>query len=1099
MSTPLNPPRGTYIYTECFKAPPGGFGGHNRFLKLLLFLFSLNTWIYGQKAHIKEESNSILTYPYSDPNPVPAMAVSSMASPFYPYYVFDGYTDAGINKDWKVVSLDNDFINVTVLPEVGGKVWGAIEKSTGLEFVYQNHVMKFRAIGIRGPWTSGGIEHNFGLDLGHAPWTASPVDYIVTQNKDGSVSCIVGGLDLASRTQWRVNILLPKDKAYFETQSMWYNPTPLHDAYLSWENGGFRASGDLQFFFPGIYYIGHDGAVNPWPADKEGRDLSFYKNNNFGSSKSYHVSGLFTSWFGGYWHDSDFGFGHSAPYSDVPGKKIWIWSLARDGAIWEDLLTDKDGQYIEAQSGVKFNQANRESGYNSPYNQLSMRPHYTETKTEYWFPLVKTKGVADASDYGTLNVIPSADSLEILVSPNGAIADSLVIQTNGQTLFSTFIKLQPLQLWHRKIPIKGHETEKIEVRIGKNQLSYSSDNSDLITERPSGSASDIVYNTAEHLFLLAEDMNAMREYDNAFEYYTECLKKEPGHSRALYRLAELYYRRAEYTEALNTAKKILVNNTYDGSANLISGMSLRRLQKLNQAEEAFSVAARTMEYRSAAFLQIAGLRIQKEDFSGGAEFAKKALDFNRYNIPAYELLATCYRKLNNIEEAEKTLNNLLEIDPLDHYARFEQYLLNPSPEKLKSFTSLIRNELPYETYLELAVEYVNQGLDNEAIKVLEQSPSYPVVYYWLAYLYRNSSDEKSRICLNKAIEMSPFLVFPHRLETIPVLTWATERDPSWKSKYYLGLIYWHILRNEKAAELFELCGDIPDFAPFYIARGSLFLNIQTEPCHPCDDFSTALKIDPGEWRTWHYLIKFLQSNGAYQKELENSREAYSRFPENPVIGTDFAKALLNAGKHSECIKVLGKVKILPQEGAHEGHDIFELANLFLAVDMAEKGKFREAIKYLDTSRDWPENLGAGKPYDPDTRLQDYISGYCYEMLNKQYPANDCYKRIMNYSLIVKDQYQEPANLFIANKILINNGKKAEADLAIETWKTEQDSLFKWKISSGSSSPKAQWLIAVNQGDETRAKELEKQISSDPAENRFRIFLRAYYNFNKIKK
>ncbi len=128
-----------------------------------------------------------------------------------------------------------------------------------------------------------------------------------------------------------------------------------------------RLSMILQFYFPGNYYIGHDGAVSPWPVDNEGRDLSVYKDNNFGTSKSYHVSGYYTNWFGGYWHNADFGFGHWAPYSDAPGKKIWIWSLARDGAIWEDLLTDTDGQYIEAQSGVKFNQASRESGYNSPY------------------------------------------------------------------------------------------------------------------------------------------------------------------------------------------------------------------------------------------------------------------------------------------------------------------------------------------------------------------------------------------------------------------------------------------------------------------------------------------------------------------------------------------------------------------------------------------------------------------------------------------------------------------------------------------------------------------------------------------------------------
>ena len=710
---------------------------------LLIAALLVNSEVIGQKSVIKEESRSILTYPFSDPNPVPAMAVSSMASPFYPYFVFDGYTDQGIKKEWKVISLDNDFINVTVLPEVGGKVWGAIEKSTGMEFVYQNHVLKFRAIGIRGPWTSGGIEHNFGLDLGHAPWTASPVDYIIKENNDGSVSCTVGGLDLASRTQWRVNILLPKDKAYFETRSMWYNPTPLHDAYLSWENGGFRASDDLQFFFPGNFYIGHDGSVNPWPVDKEGRDLSWYKNNNFGTSKSYHVSGFYTNWFGGYWHDAGFGFGHSALYSDVPGKKIWIWSLARDGAIWEDLLTDSDGQYIEAQSGVKFNQANRESGYNSPYNQLSMRPDYTETKTEYWFPVLKTMGMADASEYGTLNVIHSKDSLQIYISPNSGIKDSLVITIDGRNFFSTYISLNPLKLCYQSISLKGVDYKDLSVRFGKDLLYFNPDNKDKIIARPFKSAVNQDYNSAEHLFRLAEDMNAMRDYNQAMEYYQECLDKEPTHSRALYRIAELYYRKAEYSEALISANKILENDTYDGSGNFICGMTLRREGKLNQAEEAFSVAARTMEYRSASYLQIAGLKIQKGDLAAAVQYANKALDFNRYNIMAYEILVTAYRKLNNPGESESALNVLLEIDPLNHYARFEHYLLNPTDDNLKSFKDLIRNELPHETYLELAVEYVNLGLEDEAIKVLEQSPSYPTVYYWLAYLHRNDSEEKS--------------------------------------------------------------------------------------------------------------------------------------------------------------------------------------------------------------------------------------------------------------------------------------------------------------------------------------------------------------------
>ena len=381
-------------------------------------------------------------------------------------------------------SLDNDFINVTVLPAVGGKVWGAIEKSTGREFVYQNHVLKFRAIGIRGPWTSGGIEHNFGLDLGHAPWTSSPVDYISKVNPDGSVICIVGGLDLASRTQWRVRIHLPKDKACFTTESMWYNPTPLHDAYLSWENAGFKASGDLQFYFPGTYYIGHDGAVNPWPMDSKGRNLSMYRENDFGSSKSYHVSGLFTGWFGGYWHDADFGFGHYALYTDAPGKKIWIWSLARDGAIWEDLLTDCDGQYIEAQSGVKFNQANRESGFNSPFDQLSLRPYYTETKTDYWFPVKNTDGMVDASPSGTMNVTTSGDSLRIMISPNSQINDSLKVSLDGESLYSSFVSLIPMRVFRKDILLPEGNFQTLQVTLGNNLLSYTSDHKGRETGRP---------------------------------------------------------------------------------------------------------------------------------------------------------------------------------------------------------------------------------------------------------------------------------------------------------------------------------------------------------------------------------------------------------------------------------------------------------------------------------------------------------------------------------------------------------------------------------------------------------------------------------------
>jgi tetratricopeptide (TPR) repeat protein len=1059
------------------------------FILFLALPLLLNFNLFAQDATIKEETRSILTYPFSDPNPVPVMALNSMVRPFYPYFIFDGYTDKGEWKDWKVITLDNEYITVTILPEVGGKVWGAVEKSTGKEFVYQNDVMKFRAIGIRGPWTSGGIEHNFGLDLGHAPWTASPVDYYLKKEPDGSVSCTVGGLDLASRTQWRVKIRLPEGKAYFETSSMWYNPTPLHDAYLSWENAAFKASEDLQFFLPGNYYIGHDGAVKPWPVDDQGRNLDMYRENNFGSSKSYHVSGFYSTWFGGYWHDSGFGFGHWTPYSDAPGKKIWIWSLARDGAIWEDLLTDNHGQYIEAQSGVKFNQANPESGYHSPYNQLSIRPFYTETKDERWFPVLGIGGMSAASGAGTIFVTRTDGSLKVSVSPVVPVYDTLKIYADGKVIFSDFIRLEPLQLYEQILESSISENSTIQVTIGGNLLTYYSDDREITTDRPDKTIISNDYTSAEHFFYLAEDMNAMRDYPGALQHYLTCLEKESIHTRALYRIAEMYYRMGLYEEALQHARRALEINTYDPGSNFISGVIHRKLGDKVRAEEAFSVAARSMEFRSGSYLQIAELRMAVADYSCAAAYSQKALDFNRYNIPARECLATCFRKINKPEAASAILDELLEIDPLDHYARFEKYLAEPTEDHLNDFRSLIRNELPQETYLELAVSYINRGLREEAEKVLELAPSCPEVFYWLAFLNRQSSTEKSRDYLMQAAVLSPDFEFPSRHEAIPVLEWAMQQDDSWKTKYYLGLIWWNMNRTDKTLELFALCSDKPDWAPFYLARAILFQRNGNNGTDVLNDLKKAVNIGPGEWRTWHFLSTYYRSAGSFSELLVNTREAYKHFPANPVIGIDLAKALIHSGDFNECLRVLEKIRILPQEGAHEGHDIFELANLSLAVQLPEQKKYREALQYLENSKRWPENLGAGRPYDPDERLQDYLLAYCYRKTGDTVMEKKCQQQIIEYSRLKWGGDSDPSNICIANQVFVENGLVDEAAIEMKQWIAEQDSLRNWSISAGSSSRKVRWVIARYYGKYVEAKALEEEIASVPTEVRFRLLLK----------
>lgn len=128
-------------------------------------------------------------------------------------------------------------------------------------------------------------------------------------------------------------------------------------------------------------------------------------------------------------------------------------------------MTDTHGQYIEAQSGVKLNQAAPESGFNTPFNQLYMRPFYTETKSEYWFPVKETAGMIDASPTGTLNLVKSKDSLYISFCPNIPIRDSLTVSSDGATVLSEFLQLKPMQVYHDEgQKVKELELEALEHR-----------------------------------------------------------------------------------------------------------------------------------------------------------------------------------------------------------------------------------------------------------------------------------------------------------------------------------------------------------------------------------------------------------------------------------------------------------------------------------------------------------------------------------------------------------------------------------------------------------------------------------------------------------
>lgn len=928
---------------------------------------------YAQQAsQIKEYTKSFTTYPFSDPDPIP-----DPSSKIYPYNHFDGYTNTAIQKEWKVVELENEYIKVLILPEIGGKIWAATEKKTGKEFIYYNHVVKFRDVAMRGAWTSGGIESNYGT-IGHTPNCSTPVDYITRKNADGSVSCIVGTLDLLTRTTWRIEINVPTDKAYFTTRSFWFNASGIEQPYYHWMNAGIKASGNLEFIYPGTAFIGHEGETGDWPINtKNGKNISWYNNNNFGSYKSYHVLGAYTNFFGGYWHDDKYGVVRYSAHDDKPGKKLWIWGLSQQGMIWEKLLTDADGQYVEIQSGRLFNQSAEGSAL-TPFKHRGFAPYATDTWTEYWYPVMDTKGYVYANTYAALNVIQEKGWLKIYISPVQAMKETITIVQNGKSIYNKPVTLLPLTVFADSIQVTD-ASQAIQVQIGTDKLLWKAIDSEKNLNRPVSTPSSFDNNSMYGLYLQGKNNIYFRNYIVAEEKLRACLEKESGFVPALADLSMLLYRKMNYEEALAVAKKALSINTYDPAANYYYGLINKQLGKKTDATDGFDIATQSEEFRTPAFTELAKLYFSSSEISNerAIQYAKKALQYNQQNIDALQVLAVIYRLQKNKTGATEILSRILQYDPLNCFAKFENYIWEKTDDSKKLLTHSVRNEQPDQTYLELALWYYGIGCSTECTQVLELSPPTTEINYWLAYLTRNTITEKTYYEKAKATNTYPS--FPFRTESAIPLRWFVNKTPDWQPTYNLALLERAIGNTGRSIELLVSCAQQPDIAVFYSTRAKLH-SANSTGCEA--DIKKAIELDPQQWRFYKQLTELYNSQGRFAEAVTIAQSYYQKNQSHYIMGMLAAKTLLMDKKFGESAQILDKIVVIPYEGATDGRQLYKEAHLMLSVEAIKKNNYKKAISEIALARQWPERMGVGKPYteDIDERLENFLLYLCYSKL-----------------------------------------------------------------------------------------------------------------------
>lgn len=1033
---------------------------------ILLCATSLLQPLFAQQATVTETVETVKTYPFSDPDPV-----ADPSDLFYPYFRFDGFSAKGTDRQWKVVSLENDYIKLTLFPEIGGKIWGAVDKTTGKEFIYNNHVVKFRDIAIRGPWTSGGIEFNFGI-IGHAPTSSTPVDYVTRQKPDGSVSCYVSSYELVTRTLWTVEVNLPKDKAYFTTTTTWHNSSSIDQPYYQWMNAGYPAAGNVEFCYPGTNYIGHGGELHSFPLDEQGRDISWYEKNDFGNSKSYHIVGKYNDFYGAYWHDNDFGSIHHADYDEKLGMKIFLWGLSREGGIWEDLLTDTNGQYIELQSGRMYNQPASNSSL-TPYKHTAFGPQATDRWTEYWFPVKGIKGVSKASRIGALNVLREDGFLKLYFSPLQKLSTTIKLYEGEKEMNSIPLNCGVLETWKDSIPLnKAVAAGRLKVVVGEDLLVYSEVPSDNITSRPKQLPADFDWSSAYGLYTQGEQWMNQKVLDKAEKFLLASLEKDPYFVPALTDLASLYYRQGRYDEALARCETALSINTYDGDVNYLYGLCNMALGNHTDAKDGFSVASYSPGVRSAAYEKLAEMYLMDRNWTKAEHYALRSKEFNQMNLSADHVLMVVYRKTNQPEKAKALIDPLLEDLPLYHAARFEQlYQGEGSGHPIDDLQSLIRNELPFETYMELAEWYESVGCTEEALSLLSCAGNYPIALYKQAYLlHQAGNDDESRGMLQRAGALSPAMVFPFRPSSLKALEWAKTVQPDWKIDYYEALIRWANQDKAKALELLENCGEA-DYAPFYLSRASL-----KEGESRLADLLKAEQIEMS-WRTGFALINHYVANNQWQKAVETGKKYTKKYPSNYYIGLKYAKALCETGQYQPCISLLSRMQVLPNEGSYAGRAVYREANLYRAMEQLSHKNYKQVVKSVETSKEWPENLGVGKPYDNmiDNRLEDYLEAKAAAGQGDSRKTSALLAAVADYT--ISRSHFESGNLLSA-LALRESGKVQEADHMVAAWSTDFP-----------ENRVVQWCTAIYRGEKEKAvgmlQSRNDQTNTTPWEASFR--------------
>ena len=911
----------------------------------------------------------------------------------YPYPVIESISDEKTDHTYNAIFLENEYIKVMILPELGGRIQIAYDKIKQRHFIYYNRVIKPALVGLAGPWISGGIEFNWPQH--HRPSTFIPVDSKIEENEDGSVTVWVNEQERMFHQKGMAGFTLRPGCAYIEIRGVVYNRTDMPQTFLWWANPAVAVNDAYQSVFPpDINAVFDHGkrAVSSFPIAtgtyynmdySAGVDISNYK--NIYVPTSYMAVNSKYDFEGGYENDTQAGMLHVANHHISPGKKQWTWGNGDFGRAWDRNLTDEDGPYIELMAGV-FTE-------NQPDFTWIM-PHEEKTFVQYFMPYRELGIVKQANKDFLINVECRNEkiSFKIFATSNQTVRVELKT-SNGEILYDSIENLSPEVVLTKTITFnpqpslrqaQGRRNPQPQLTIYNPQdnrvlLSWAPEPDEIkpIPDPAEAALRPDEIKTVEQLYLTGLHLEQYRHATyNPVDYYEEGLRREPLDTRCNNALGLWYLRRGRFDKAepyFRTAVKVLQKrnpNPYWGEPLYNLGLCLRyqalkndnendnsksknrKIEKslnhlLSEAYDWFYKSTWNAEWQSVGFFACAQISCMQGRFHDALDEINTSLIRNWHNHKARALKAAILRKLgqgyNENDDDNKThnpqpithnhLNSLikesLEIDPFNYGILYEA-------GRIDEMKQLMHNDV--NNYNELALDYWNAGFYEDANKI------------WAIQAEVCNLDEIS---------------FPNRIEDIFLL----------KDNYKLGCLYYDKRQYDLAQECWEkYAQEHPDCPQVHRCLALVYYNKLHLADKALAEMEQAFALNTSDSRIFmelDQLYKKLQYPFAERlKKFENHQDLIK---ERDDLLLEYITLLNLTAQYQQAKDLIDNHRFHPWEGG-EGKvpAQYQLSRIGLAVSCPLTDDDRKNL--LEQCLIYPHNLGEGKLYNAQDNDIYYLLG-----------------------------------------------------------------------------------------------------------------------------